>query len=271
MRELLKNIRQLYKPVQPTVGHSGQPVTYTECLPDDRLHPFINCYWQLCTTQPLQETFQYRVVADGCMDIFFELSNPGESFVMGFCKQYTEFPLGNIFHYVGIRFLPTMFPQLFKINAASLSNRFEALDQVLPGLAQFITEKINPVFNMQQIKSCLDTYFLQLATQVTFETDGRLYEALTRILERKGIVNIETELDTGISPRQLRRLFEQYVGDSAKTFSQVVRFQHILQAKPSAQLLREQKLFFDAGYYDQAHFIKEFKHFYGITPAKAFG
>jgi len=31
---------------------------------------------------------------------------------MGFCKKYTEFSIGHEFNYVGIRFLPTMFPQL---------------------------------------------------------------------------------------------------------------------------------------------------------------
>ena len=85
------------------------------------------------------------------------------------------------------------------------------------------------------------------------------------------MLNVETDLNTGISPRQLRRLFEFYIGDSAKTFSQVVRFQNILRAKPSSQSLRQNKLFFDVGYYDQAHFVKEFKNFYGVTPSKAFG
>ena len=74
-----------------------------------------------------------------------------------------------------------------------------------------------------------------------------------------------------ISPRQLRRLFEYYIGDSTKTFSKVVRFQNILKAKPSTQSLRENKLFYDTGYFDQAHFIKDFKNFYGVTPGKVFG
>jgi len=95
--------------------------------------------------------------------------------------------------------------------------------------------------------------------------------AVTLIVQNYGVLNVEKDLDAGLSPRQLRRLFEYYVGDSAKTFCQVVRFQNILRAKPSQQSLRESKLFYDNGYYDQAHFIKEFRNFYGVTPGKAFG
>ncbi|MFD2539818.1 hypothetical protein [Sphingobacterium chuzhouense] len=62
------------------------------------------------------------------------------------------------------------------------------------------------------------------------------------------MLDIEKDLNTGISQRQLRRIFEFYVGDTAKTFSKVIRFQNILRAKPSKQSLRQNKLFFDAGY-----------------------
>ncbi len=265
-------IRQLYKPVQPAVQpHSGGLVTYAECLPDDKLQRFIYCYWELKTTQTLQEPFNYRVVADGCIDIFFELSNPAENFIMGFCKKYTEFPLENTFHYIGVRFLPTMFPQLFKINAAVLSNRFEELKAVIPATAAFITDNFNPQQNLTQINSLFDQYFMARLSNVTLDTDNRLYEAISLILQKFGVLNVETDLATGISPRQLRRLFDYYIGDTPKTFSKVVRFQHILRAKPSGQSLRQNKLFFDAGYYDQAHFIKEFRNFYGVTPSRAFG
>jgi AraC-like DNA-binding protein len=116
----------------------------------------------------------------------------------------------------------------------------------------------------------LDKYFLNHLSKTALTTDNRLYNAINIILQKRGVLNIETDLDIGISPRQLRRLFEFYIGDSAKAFSKVVRFQTILHAKPSVQSLRENKLFFDSGYYDQAHFIKEFKSFYGITPTQAF-
>lgn len=265
------DIRQLYKPIQPTVRQSANNVTYSEFLPDIRLQGFIYCYWQLKTSRTLSEPFIYRVVADGCIDIFFELNNPKDNFVMGFCKKFTEFPLNNSFHYIGVRFLPTMFPQLFKINASELSNRFEQLGNVVPKVSSFISHNFHNQLTTEQIRSTFDSYFINLIENTTFDNDSRLYNAIEKILQEFGVVNIEQDLDTGISQRQLRRLFEFYIGDTAKTFAKVVRFQNILRAKPSLQSLRQNKLFFDAGYYDQAHFIKEFKNFYGVTPSKAFG
>jgi len=211
------------------------------------------------------------VVADGCIDIYFELNDLSENYVMGFCKKYTEFPLENDFRYIGIRFLPTMFPQLFKVNAAELSNRYEKLEAVVPAASAFIQSRFHPQLTTTQMAALFDDFFLQVTTNTQFDHDNRLYDAIGIILQNTGVLNLQTDLDTGISPRQLRRLFEFYIGDTPRTFSKVVRFQNILRAKPSTQSLRNNKLFFDVGYYDQAHFIKEFRNFYGVTPSRAFG
>jgi len=257
--------------VQPTVKQTARDVTYRELLPAPALQPYIYCYWQLQTHAPLETPFVYSVVADGCIDIYFELSQPDQNFVMGFCKTYTEFPLGQVFHYVGVRFLPTMFPQLFGVDASVLSNRYEQLHTVAPHTARYIETHFHSGLTSQEITSLFDAYFIQLLGGIRFNDDPRLYRAIALILQNSGVLDVQKDLDTGISPRQLRRLFGFYIGDTAKTFSKVVRFQNILRAKPSQQSLRQNKLFFDAGYYDQAHFTKEFKNFYGVTPAKAFG
>lgn len=267
----ITDIRQFYTPIQPTVKQSSENVEYLEFLPDVRLQPFIYCYWRLKTTRTLDEEFVYRVVADGCIDIFFELANPAENYVMGFCREYTQFPLENRFDFVGVRFLPTMFPQFFEINASELSNRFEHLRLVVPSVSDFITGSFHAWQKTAEIKKLLDEFFRQLLTQTDFDFDRRLYRAIDIVLRNFGVLDIEKGLDTGISPRQLRRLFDFYIGDTPKVFSRVVRFQNVLKAKPSQRSLRENKLFFDVGYYDQAHFIKEFKNFYGVTPNKAFG
>lgn len=262
-------IRDLYIPIQPTVKSYGA-VIYQEFLPHLRLQPFIYCYWQLKTSEKLAQPFNYRVVADGCIDIFFELEKPSENFVMGFCKKYTEFELASEFNYIGIRFLPTMFPQLFGVDASSISNKAEELNLIVPKVSSFIQSYFNTSVDINSAVRLLDEFLLEQVAVMDFQNDDRLYSAISLIMKNFGVINID-EIDTGLSQRQLRRLFNFYIGDSMKTFSKVVRFQNILRAKPSIQSLKNNKLFFDSGFCDQSHFIKDFKHFYGVTPSKAFG
>lgn len=270
VQKFIAGIRKFYKPVQPTVRQCGTQVTYSEFLPDPGLQDHIYCYWQLKSTKALEVPFSYCVVADGCIDIFFELQKPAESYVMGFCKTYTEFQLGCSFHYVGVRFLPSMFPQLFGTNASELSNRYESLSLVAPGTADFIKDNFYREQQPEEITRAFDACFLHHLAGMRFDYDPRFYRALSAILDKRGMTDVEKDLSKGISDRQLRRLFDYYIGTSPKAFSKVVRFQSILHLNPSLQNLKQNKLFFDLGYYDQAHFIKEFKTFYGITPGQAF-
>src|SRR5690606_20678421 len=91
-------------------------VSYLESAPDFRLHNFIHCYWQLKSNEKLNHDYNHRVLADGCIDIFFQLENPDENFIMGFSNSFTNFSVGKSFNYIGICFLPAMFPLIFNVN-----------------------------------------------------------------------------------------------------------------------------------------------------------
>ncbi len=68
-----------------------------------------------------------------------------------------------------------------------------------------------------------------------------------------------------ISERQLNRLFNEYIGMSAKMFLKLVRINNTINIlkytdynlADNAQIL---------GFYDQSHFIKDFKAICGVTP-----
>ncbi|MBS0027286.1 AraC family transcriptional regulator [Chitinophaga sp. 22321] len=261
----IHNIRALYMPVQPCVKEPAGDVLYHEFLPDIRLREFIYCYWQLKTENPLTAPYHYRVVADGCMDIFFELADPAHAFVMGFNDAYSEFPLAASFNYVGIRFLPGMFPLLYKVNAAELAHHAANFDEVAPAGYRFLKEGLPGHAAVSEIKSMLDAHFLGLLPKTIITADSRLYESIDTILRTAGNVRIEKELPQGISARQLRRLFEFYIGDTPKAFSKVVRFQQLLRSPGD---ILKSRAYLEAGYYDQAHFIREFKRLYGLTPSK---
>ena len=72
---------------------------------------------------------------------------------------------------------------------------------------------------------------------------------------------------TGASERTLERLFAERVGLSPKAFGRVARFRRAierLQHPPGGPYAR---IALQVGYADQAHFIREFKAFAGVTPA----
>lgn len=76
-----------------------------------------------------------------------------------------------------------MFPQLFKIKATELSNRFENLALVVPDTAQFISDRFDSNITTEKVISLFDNYFLNFISKTSFDNDSRLYEAIDIILK----------------------------------------------------------------------------------------
>lgn len=266
----MKRIKKYYKPIQPTVPQNGNEIFYSEIQPSVELEDFVYCFWQLKTFKKLDEDFTYRVVSDGCIDIFFDMEKPFENFVMGFCRKYTDFSIGKEFNYIGIRFLPSAFPVLFDANAKSISNQSHELNTISSDFSNWIGSEIKSNQTLEEVTQIINKKLIQMTEAIKTEVDPRFLNSLYLIFQQHGYLDVEKDLNTGLSPRQLRRFFNLYIGTTAKSFCNVVRFQHILNAKPSIQSLKNNKLYLDIGFFDQAHFIKTFKTFYGVTPSEAF-
>jgi AraC-like DNA-binding protein len=71
----------------------------------------------------------------------------------------------------------------------------------------------------------------------------------------------------GFSERYIQRLFLNYVGITPKSFFSVQRFNKSLGLVRSANMSLT-NIAYECGYYDQAHFIKEFKSYTGLTPSQ---
>lgn len=71
----------------------------------------------------------------------------------------------------------------------------------------------------------------------------------------------------GIGPRQFQRRFTSAMGMGPKEFIRLSRFQHAARALLLADVQEPRKAALPDGYYDQSHFIREFKSFTGQTPS----
>lgn len=115
----------------------------------------------------------------------------------------------------------------------------------------------------------LETYFLQQLKK----NENRIKKAaILQELSQQFLMNHHTldlsalAKDSGLSERYIQKLYLMNMGISPSSFAAVMRFnkslQMVLNTPESLTTIA-----YDCGYYDQAHFIKEFKKFTGITPS----
>ena len=94
---------------------------------------------------------------------------------------------------------------------------------------------------------------------------------LNFILERKGVVKIGELFQTfGISKVTLRKHFLDKMGIAPKQVSRIWRLNHFLELQKQYPQDSLTQLAVGAGYYDQAHFIREFKYFFNQRPLSYF-
>jgi AraC-like DNA-binding protein len=73
-----------------------------------------------------------------------------------------------------------------------------------------------------------------------------------------------------VSPKKLIRLFAEEVGMTPKAYLRVARFQQVLERVHAAPRVDWMEVVERHGYYDQPHFIREFREFSGFTPTEYF-
>jgi len=101
------------------------------------------------------------------------------------------------------------------------------------------------------------------------EPDKLVLAALSLIHKSKGNIRIkELTEQLHISQSPLEKRFRQAVGASPKKFASIVRLKNAISGYANENSLTA--LSYEAGFYDQAHFIKEFKTFTGETPENYF-
>jgi AraC-like DNA-binding protein len=103
---------------------------------------------------------------------------------------------------------------------------------------------------------------------VRLDEPGPAERAVSIILERHGMIQVAELCDIcSVGERQLERHFEHYVGLSPKFFARVIRFARIFEHIKTRDW-KWVELALESGFYDQAHFAKNFKAFTGEYPSE---
>jgi AraC-like DNA-binding protein len=102
-----------------------------------------------------------------------------------------------------------------------------------------------------------------------YQPDKLISTAVEKIHSAKGLIKIKQLADLlYISQDAFEKRFRKIVGTSPKQFSSIVRMKSIIYLGQQTHMFTE--IAYDTGYFDQAHFNKDFKQFTGLAPTDFF-
>jgi AraC-like DNA-binding protein len=231
---------------------------YTEHAAPERLRPFVECFWSIESGEALPE---YPVLPDGCVDIVY--SPRGGPQVVGTMTRVRKFMFQAGERQVGVRFRPAMALGFVRAPGIETTDRILLLDDVWGAQGRRLGAQI------AEAKSAKQAIALLEAELVDASAPGVVQKVSAHIVDQSGQVRMDDlAFDAGMSARQLRRLFLDQMGLTPKHFCRVIRFRHSLSHLRGAKRGDWAGVALECGYYDQAHFINDFREFSGYTPGE---
>jgi AraC-like DNA-binding protein len=171
---------------------------------------------------------------------------------------------------IGVRFRPDGASRVFSYPMNELAGMVVPLEILSPRLDR----GLQPVRGMDSVASqwrFVDRVLRLAAVHTVPNSDAAVGFALDTAIETAGLIPVSgLAKRVNLSNRQLERRFLDAVGMTPKRFCRIRRFQRVLQAMEEPKTNWADAAV-ECGYYDQAHLIRDFRRFSGLTPACLLG
>ena len=223
-----------------------------------------------------------KFLPDGSVDLLIDLTeSPKKLFYDDEGTTYTTFRKSwisgmktnyilidaSVSNMIGVHFKPGGCYPFIQFPMAELNDLTIGLDSVWGNEANSIREAMLHEPCIDKRFSTLETYFLQKGKH-KMGNHVLVDYSVNQLVNSPQMWTIKKlSGKTGISQKHLITLFKKYVGLSPKMFSRINKFQKVIRLIEQQKKIDWSMLAYECGYFDQAHFIKEFQAFSGINPA----
>jgi AraC-like DNA-binding protein len=247
--------------------------------PSEVLTKFVRFFWVLESDNP---TYTHRSMADICPEMVFhydgqfnDLKENGKtefsciSAIQGPSTQIRRFKIDRAFGMFGVYLYPYAIPFLFGIPATELNNQMLDLITLMGKEGAELEERIMLAIDNHDRVNIISE-FLEHRLQKHPQNAHAVISSINYMIQSKGLIKIEQVANQYfISERQFERKFKEFSGFTPKLFSRIVRFHSAcrLFGDPTRPMTG---IAYDCGYYDQSHFIHDFKEFSGHHPKHYF-
>lgn len=242
--------------------------------PAASLKHLVKCFiiLQNSVNQSVPETF--KIIADGCPGLIFQQRTDaftncsGTTFpslyLHGLTTSHAEnIATGNYSNLI-VHFYPHALKAVFGLHASELTNSFAALNDIV---ANNLTDRLMEADSIDQKIALLSAFLLKLSIKNADASQAKMAYIISKIKTAGpdfSLSNLYSELS--LSGRSLERMVKTHIGVSPKIFFRISRFQNaldILRRKKSNSLCQ---LAYESNYFDQSHYIRDFRQFTGSAP-----
>lgn len=245
---------------------------FEKFIPTDQLKPYIKYFvvseneleneYKVFPSSGLVIGFQYKgQLATIKENTENKLNSAG---ITGITDGYKVFKNSAGVGTILIYFTETGFTHFASHPANELFNLSLSLDDVFDGNSVTEVEEKLTIATTDKHRIKIVEQFL-VSQLKDIQTDKLIVEAVKLIYQTNGAIRIkELNEKLSISQSPFEKRFRKVVGTTAKKFASIVRFNTVLDHLNTSKSLTE--ICYENNFFDQAHFIKDFKQFTGDTP-----
>lgn len=247
--------------------------------PSGILSRYIKYYWVLEIDASEGEVCE-RVVPIGTVELMFHYRQPffvsrqdagfeqPRSLITGVSGSFCDVVARGGSGVIAVTFHPFGACNFFDFPLAQIENGPVDLRDIDCGNIRRLEEQVYEMETTAQRISAIERFLMARFAPVDRDEESFLRRSVG-VIDRCGgrISTAELCGTLSLSEKSLERKFGRLVGKSPKQFSKIVRFKSVLRSL-GAQNSSLAAIALENGYFDQAHFIKDFKALSGFTPGE---
>jgi AraC-like DNA-binding protein len=250
----------------------------SEIPPSQKLSPFVSQYWEGSFNLDKSGEIGLDITPHGCLEIIIHLNDlhcdiyrdgkweqSPDYMVIGMFTQSHKVLFQSRVNAFGIRFKPDGFYRIFGVPPADFLDAYENIALVLDRQFREFGQRIREA-KTKESRIALSEKFLMDCLSDNDVVENYVDYAAQMIRHYPDIRILDLADKVHISQRQLERRFKDRIGISPKHYLRLNRIQKAIQY---LNLQNSNDLFsvaYSCGYFDQAHFINDFKKITGLNP-----
>ena len=166
----------------------------------------------------------------------------------------------------GIKFKPGGFYPFVKTPVSIFANKLINLEEMLGRETHSVSSTILNLSGYHEMSEAAESFLRNILPEPD-ENITIIDNIVEQVIKDRAIIKVEDIVGRfGINKRALQRLFNIYVGVNPKWIIKRYRLHEAAEQLAISEERNYSTLALDLGYFDQAHFIKDFKAVIGKSP-----